>query len=366
MPSSSKNKTAGDAEIRRPTLLALTRGDPSGIGPELALRAWLALHEAPSAPAFFIIADPAHLAGLAERFALPVPIKSCKPDQAATIFCDALPVVGISSNAQGRVHGLLGHPDVADANGTLRSIETAAELIRAGQAAAMVTNPIAKDVLQDAGFAHQGHTEFLGELAQRLFADHLSGAPVRPIMLLWSTHLAVVPATIHVPLAQVPRLVTFDLLVETGKIVAQDFIRRFGLVAPRLVFSGLNPHAGENGHMGREDIDIIKPAVAELRNLGIDARGPFPADTLFHAAARTQYDVAIAMYHDQALIPIKTLAFETAVNVTLGLPFVRTSPDHGTAFDIAAAGKADPSSLIAALHLAARLAQTEPLQSKTA
>ena len=366
MPSSSKNKTAGDPDSPRPTVLALTRGDPSGIGPELALRAWLALHAEPSAPAFFIIADPAHLAGLAERFALPVPIKSCEPDQAAALFGDALPVVGISENAQGRVHGLLGQPDVADASDTLRSIETAAELIRAGQAAAMVTNPIAKNVLQDAGFAHQGHTEFLGELAQRFFADRLSGATVRPIMLLWSSDLAVVPATIHVPLVQVPRLVTFDLLVETGKIVAQDFIRRFGLVAPRLVFSGLNPHAGENGHMGREEIDIIKPAVAELRNLGIDARGPFPADTLFHAAARAQYDVAIAMYHDQALIPIKTLAFETAVNVTLGLPFVRTSPDHGTAFDIAAAGKADPSSLIAALRLAARLAQAEPLQSKTA
>ncbi len=365
MQSSSRNKDAGDAGDRPRPLLALTRGDPSGIGPELALKAWLALHEEPSAPAFFTIADPAHLAALAERFALPVPVKTCEPEQAAAAFAGALPVVAMSEDAHGPVHGRLGHPDLADAAGTLQSIEIAVELIRAGRAAGMVTNPIAKDVLQDAGFAHQGHTEFLGELAQRFFPERLSGAKLRPIMLLWSTDLAVVPATIHVPLAQVPKLVTFSLLVETGKIVAQDFIRRFGLAKPRLVFTGLNPHAGETGHMGREEIDIIAPAIAELRRLGIDARGPFPADTLFHAKARARYDVAIAMYHDQALIPIKTLAFETAVNVTLGLPFVRTSPDHGTAFDIAAEGKADPSSLIAALRLAARLTRTEAAQSRT-
>lgn len=366
MQSSSKNKDSSATENRRRPLLALTCGDPSGIGPELALKAWLALHGEPAAPAFFIIADPAHLAALAEHFALPVPIKTCEPNQAAAIFASALPVVTMSEKMHGRVHGLLGCPDLADAAGTLRSIETAAELIHTGQAAGMVTNPIAKDILQRAGFPHQGHTEFLGELAQRFFSEQLSGAPVRPIMLLWSADLAVVPATIHVPLAQVPALVTFALLVETGQIVARDIAWRFGVAAPRLVFAGLNPHAGENAHMGREEIDIIKPAIAELRRLGIDARGPFPADTLFHATARAQYDVVIAMYHDQALIPIKTLAFETAVNVTLGLPFVRTSPDHGTAFDIAASGKANPSSLIAALRLAARLAHAEPAQSRTA
>ncbi len=244
----------------------------------------------------------------------------------------------------------------------MRSIEICAELIRAGQAAAMVTNPIAKEVLRRAGFAHQGHTEFLGELAQRLFGEH----HVRPVMLLWSEDLAVVPATIHVPLSDVPHLLSVELLVETGKIVARDFARRFLLAAPRLAFTGLNPHAGESGHMGREEIDIIAPAIASLRRLGIDARGPFPADTLFHQAARRHYDVAICMYHDQALIPIKTLAFEKAVNVTLGLPYIRTSPDHGTAFDIAAEGKADPSSLIAALHLAARLAKAEAAQSRAA
>ncbi len=367
MPSSSKNKdSVCAADSPRRPLLALTRGDPSGIGPELALKAWLALHGAQSAPAFFIIADAEHLRALAERFALPVPIAVCEARQAAAVFPSALPVVALPDRGHGQVHGQLGHPDMADAGGTLRSIETAAELIRAGEAAGMVTNPIAKDILQRAGFAHQGHTEFLGELAQRFFGEHLSGAAVRPVMLLWSEVLAVVPATTHVPLAQVPKLVTFELVVETGRIVARDLARRFSLAAPRLAFTGLNPHAGESGHMGREEIDIIAPAIAELRRLGIDARGPFPADTLFHKVARTQYDVAIAMYHDQALIPIKTLAFETAVNVTLGLPFVRTSPDHGTAFDIAAAGKADPSSLIAALHLAARLARAEAARSRAA
>ncbi|MGB8278900.1 MAG: 4-hydroxythreonine-4-phosphate dehydrogenase PdxA [Methylovirgula sp.] len=364
MPSLSKirNALVCDPESDRGSPLALTRGDPSGIGPELALKAWRVLHDRPSAPAFFIVADPDHLKWLAERFALPVPIAACAPDEAQAVFPGALPVVALPDP----VHGWLGQPDLADAGGTLRSIEICAELIRAGQAAGMVTNPIAKEVLQRAGFAHPGHTEFLGELAQRLFGEHISGVTARPVMLLWSEDLATVPATIHVPLADVPRLLSFELIVETAKIVAQDFARRFSLAKPRLAFAGLNPHAGEGGHMGREEIDVIIPAIAELRRLGIDARGPFPADTLFHKAARRQYDVAICMYHDQALIPIKTLAFETAVNVTLGLPFVRTSPDHGTAFDIAPEGKANPSSLIAALHLAARLAQAEAAQSRIA
>ncbi|HEY5225270.1 MAG TPA: 4-hydroxythreonine-4-phosphate dehydrogenase PdxA [Methylovirgula sp.] len=360
----SKDKTAPAviAETGGARVLALTRGDPSGIGSELALRAWLALHDDPAAPAFFIAADASHLQSLAERFGLPVPVVSCAPGEACNVFRSALPVVAVP----GPLHGGLGQPDIADAPATLRSIELCAELLHAGEAAAMVTNPIAKDVLQRAGFAHPGHTEFLGELAQRLFAKELDGASVRPVMLLWSEELAVVPITIHVPLADVPSLLNFDLIVETAKIVARDLTRRFSLPAPRLAFTGLNPHAGESGHMGREEIDIIAPAIAQLRRLGIDARGPFPADTMFHNAARRQYDVAMCMYHDQALIPIKTLAFETGVNVTLGLPYIRTSPDHGTAFDIAAVGKADPSSLIAALHLAAKIARTEAATSRTA
>ncbi len=328
--------------------LALTRGDPSGIGPELALKSWLALQGDEAGPAFFIIADPDDLAALARRFGLPVPIEAAEAAQAAAIFPRALPVVPLRRPFK----GALGKPNVADAAGTIESIEIGAELVRAGAADALVTNPIAKRVLKAAGFRHQGHTEFLGELALRLF-----GQEVRPVMLLWSRELAVVPATIHVPLAQVPRRLSFDLLVDTGRIVAADLNNRFGIKAPRLAFAGLNPHAGEDGHMGREEIEVIGPAIAELRRAGIDARGPYPADTLFHAAARARYDVAICMYHDQALIPIKTLAFDTAVNVTLGLPFLRTSPDHGTAFDIAAEGKADPASLIAALRLAGKLAR---------
>jgi 4-hydroxythreonine-4-phosphate dehydrogenase len=332
------------------SLVALTRGDPSGIGPELALKAWAATHADASAPAFFVVADPDHLAGLARHFGLKVPIEAAEPREAAALFTRALPVVGPSR----AVIGALGSPDLADAKSTIESIEASVKFVREGTADALVTNPIAKDVLQRAGFAHPGHTEFLGELAARFY-----GRKAHPVMLLWSPWLAVVPATIHVPLAKVPKLLTRDLLIETAEIVHADFKRRFDLPAPRLAFAGLNPHAGEAGHIGREEIDIIAPVVAELRKAGVDARGPYPADTLFHAAARERYDVAICMYHDQALIPIKTLAFDSAVNVTLGLPFVRTSPDHGTAFDIAAEGKADPESLIAALRLAAKLAKAK-------
>jgi 4-hydroxythreonine-4-phosphate dehydrogenase len=328
--------------------IALTRGDPSGIGPELALKAWAALHADPDAPSFFVIADPDHLAGLARRLRLEVPVEATTPQEALTVFARALPVVGPAHP----VKGALGSPDLADAPGTIESIEAGVKLVHAGMADALVTNPIAKEVLQRAGFAHPGHTEFLGELATRFY-----GHKTHPVMLLWSPWIAVVPATIHVPLANVPKLVTRELLIETAKIVDADFKHRFGIAAPRLAFAGLNPHAGEAGHIGHEEIDVIAPAIAELREAGIDANGPYPADTLFHAAAREKYDVAICMYHDQALIPIKTLAFDSGVNMTLGLPFVRTSPDHGTAFDIAAEGKADPTSLIAALRLAAELAK---------
>lgn len=229
--------------------------------------------------------------------------------------------------------------------------------VRAGDAGAVVTNPIAKHVLTAAGFSHPGHTEFLATLAA---TD--AGRPPRAVMMLWSDDLAVVPVTIHVAHRRVPDLLTRDLIVETGRIVASDLQVRFGIASPRLSFSGLNPHAGENGTMGREELETIAPAVADLVAEGIDARGPRPADTMFHAAARKTYDAALCMTHDQALIPIKTLAFDTAVNVTLGLPFVRTSPDHGTAFDIAGMGVANPSSLVAALRLAKRLSKTASLQ----
>jgi 4-hydroxythreonine-4-phosphate dehydrogenase len=223
----------------------------------------------------------------------------------------------------------------------------------AGAAAAIVTNPVAKNVLYDSGFAEPGHTEFLAKLVQEA-----SGKWLRPVMMLWSPELAVVPVTIHLPLREVCGRLSTELIVETGRIVARDLGKRFGLARPRLAVAGVNPHAGEAGMLGEEDRAIVAPAVGALVAEGIDARGPLPADTMFHEAARASYDAALCMYHDQALIPIKTLAFDHAVNVTLGLPFVRTSPDHGTAFDIAGAGTADPTSLIAALRLAARLARS--------
>jgi 4-hydroxythreonine-4-phosphate dehydrogenase len=247
-----------------------------------------------------------------------------------------------------------GAPDETSADAALASIRQAVDHVRAGRASAVVTNPIAKSVLYRAGFRHPGHTEFLAELAAN------GGQAPQPVMMLWSSTLAVVPVTIHLSLREALARLTTDLIVTTARIAVADLKARFGLVRPRLVLSGLNPHAGEDGSLGTEEITIVAPAVEVLRKDGIDARGPLPADTMFHAAARKSYDCAVCMYHDQALIPIKTIAFEDAVNVTLGLPFIRTSPDHGTAFDIAGTGKANPSSLVAALRLAARMAATKP------
>jgi 4-hydroxythreonine-4-phosphate dehydrogenase len=222
-----------------------------------------------------------------------------------------------------------------------------------------VTNPVAKSVLYKSGFDDPGHTEYLAKLA----FEH-TGNPAWPVMMLWAPEVAVVPVTIHVPLKEVPARLTRDLIFETGRVVARDLVERFGIARPRLAVAGLNPHAGEDSTLGKEDDAIIKPAIERLIADGIDARGPLAADAMFHEAARKTYDAALCMYHDQALIPIKTLAFDHAVNVTLGLPFVRTSPDHGTAFDIAGTGKANPSSLIAALKLAARLAAADQRRTR--
>jgi len=333
-----------------PAPLCLTQGDPSGIGPDITLALYGARRDLP----FFALADPELLRRRAAALGLAVKIAEVAPELAADVFPEALPVVPLAA----RVAGEPGRPDPADAPATIESIARAVELVHSGRASALVTNPIAKSVLYRAGFAHPGHTEFLGELARQLYG----GAP-RPVMLLWSRELAVVPATIHVPLARVPALLNTDDLVAIGTIVAEAFRRDFGLARPRMVFAGLNPHAGEEGALGREDIEIIAPAVAHLAALGHDVRGPLPADTMFHAAARATYDVAICAYHDQALIPIKTLAFDSGVNVTLGLPFIRTSPDHGTAFAIAGTGAASPTSLTEAVALAARMvrARTETM-----
>jgi 4-hydroxythreonine-4-phosphate dehydrogenase len=325
--------------------LAVTMGDPAGIGPELVLKAWLG-REAIGAP-FFVIADQRALGALSTRLGLDVPIIAVEAAGAAEVFDHALPVVPLSHEADAAP----GRPDPKFAAAILESIERAAAFVRAGEASAIVTNPIAKRVLYDAGFRHPGHTEYLGELAARW-----GGGPTHPVMMLWSPELAVVPVTIHMALAEAARALTREAIITTSRIAARDLKSRFKIARPRLAMAGLNPHAGEGGVMGREEIDIIAPAIAELRGEGIDVVGPLPADTMFHAAARKKYDAAIVMYHDQGLIPLKTLAFDEGVNVTLGLPFIRTSPDHGTAFDIAGAGRANPSSLVAAARLAARLA----------
>ena len=333
----------------RARLLALTQGDPAGIGPELALAAW-SERVSRGIPAFAYLGDPELLRERARRIGLDVPLRVVDWAQAASAFDETLPVIALDHVTSCNP----GEPDPANAPGVIEAITRAVAAVRDGHAAALVTNPIAKSVLYAAGFPHPGHTEFLAELART--GD---GAAPRPVMMIWSETLAVVPVTIHVPLADVPGLLTRDLIVETAIIVATDLERRFGMSRPRLALSGLNPHAGENGSLGREDDAVIAPAIAELKARGIDASGPYPADTMFHARARAQYDVALAMYHDQALIPIKTIAFDDGVNVTLGLPFIRTSPDHGTAFDIAGKGIARPDSLCAALRLADRMAGAE-------
>ncbi|MBV9077258.1 MAG: 4-hydroxythreonine-4-phosphate dehydrogenase PdxA [Methylobacteriaceae bacterium] len=333
--------------------LVLTMGDPAGIGPELALKAWLTRREA-RLPPFLLLADPAHLAALADRIGLEVPLAESEPEGAPAAFSGALPVLPLSLTAPAEP----GRPDPAHADATLLSIAEAVRLAQAGRAAAVVTNPIAKHVLYAAGFRHPGHTEYLAALAAAP-----GETPPHPVMMIWSEGLAVVPVTVHIPLAAVPGALTAELIVTVARIVARDLVDRFGIARPRLALAGLNPHAGESGAIGTEDRDVIAPAVERLRQAGIEASGPWPADTMFHARARAGYDAALAMYHDQALVPIKTVAFDEAVNVTLGLPFIRTSPDHGTAFDIAGRGIARPDSLLAAIRLAGRLAARIPLAS---
>ncbi len=324
--------------------LALTLGEPAGIGPDIALAAWARRAEL-ALPPFYLLADPAFIARRATLLKLDIPLAAVTPKQAAEAFATALPIVDIGL----RVTAQPGHPDDSSAPAAIAAIDRAVADVRAGHAAAVVTNPIAKSVLYRSGFAEPGHTEYLAKLAAE------NGVAPHPVMMLWSPELAVVPVTIHLPLRQVFDALTTDLIVQTGRIVAQDLRQRFGIAAPRLAIAGLNPHAGEQGTLGDEDAAIVQPAVARLFAEGIDARGPLPADTMFHERARKGYDAALCMYHDQALIPIKTIAFDHGVNVTLGLPFVRTSPDHGTAFDIAGMGSANPGSLVAALKLAARL-----------
>lgn len=322
--------------------LALTLGEPAGIGPDLALKLFAERKER-SLPPFFIAGDAAFLSGRAELLSLDVAVSECTPDEAEDLFAERLPVVPTLVAATAPP----GHPDETSAAAARAAIDLAVGAVQNGDASAVVTNPIAKHVMQAGGFPFPGHTEYLA---------HLARAP-RPVMLIWSEELAVVPVTIHLPLRDVPDALTQQLIVESARIVAHDYERRFGVERARLAICGLNPHAGENGTIGREDEDVVAPAIHALRAEGIEASGPHPADSLFHEDARRRYDVALGMYHDQVLAPVKALAFDRAVNVTLGLPFVRTSPDHGTAFALAGTGNANPSSLEAALKLAHRLSR---------
>jgi len=324
--------------------LALTLGEPAGIGPDITIAAWLKRREL-DLPAFYLLGDEALIASRAKALGAEIRIASVSAGEAEAAFPEALPVVATGEPASAEP----GKPDASSAPAALASIRQAVTDVREGRAGAVVTNPIAKSVLYRAGFRHPGHTEFLAELAAE------AGRVPQPVMMLWSPQLAVVPVTIHVSLRDALAQLTSELIVSTVRIVATELKSRFGITNPRIAISGLNPHAGEDGSLGHEEQTVIAPAIKTLRSDGIEAKGPLPADTMFHEAARNSYDCAVCMYHDQALIPIKTVAFDDAVNVTLGLPFIRTSPDHGTAFDIAGTGKANPASLIAALRLASRM-----------
>ncbi|MBR0827974.1 4-hydroxythreonine-4-phosphate dehydrogenase PdxA [Bradyrhizobium manausense] len=329
--------------------LALTLGEPAGIGPDITIAAWLKRREL-NLPCFYLLGDEAAIARRAKTLGADIRIASVPSHEAAAAFADALPVVATGEIATAEP----GRPDDSSAPAALASIRQAVSDVAEGRAAAVVTNPIAKSVLYRAGFRHPGHTEYLAEFAAR------NGRAPQPVMMLWSPSLAVVPVTIHLSLRDALAQLSSELIVSTVRIVAAELRAHFGIARPRIAISGLNPHAGEDGSLGHEEQTIVTPAIKLLRGEGIEARGPLPADTMFHDAARKTYDCAVCMYHDQALIPIKTLAFDDAVNVTLGLPFIRTSPDHGTAFDIAGSGKANPASLVAALELASRMADTKP------
>ncbi len=324
------------------TPLALTLGDPAGIGPDITLLAFAARSREPIPP-FVLLGDRSVLTARAEALGLSVDIATvASAGEAADVFAEVLPVLPVE--VPGPV--VAGHPDVAAAPAVKRSIEYAVELVRQGEARAVVTNPIAKSLLYQAGFPFPGHTEYLAALAAGRRRSSAAGddAGGRPVQSGASDD----------PHSAEGRAGAAHHGSAPGdhRATDTDLRRYFGFLRPRLAVSGFNPHAGEDGSLGREEIDIIAPAIEAAKAEGIDVTGPYPADTMFHTAARETYDAALCMYHDQALVPFKTLAFDEGVNVTLGLPFVRTSPDHGTAFDIAGTGKANPKSLIEALRLA--------------
>ena len=319
--------------------LAVSMGDPAGVGPEIIAKAWAARH-AHRLPPFVAVGDARAVEqvwdGPIERIA--------DLGQVDAVFDHALPVLQIEG-AGGIVPGA---PDAQGARCSLQALELAAGLTRSGTARGLVTGPVSKAQLYGIGFTHPGQTEFV--------AERCGIAGANAVMMLAGPTLRVVPMTTHVSLAAVPALLTVELVVAKARVTAKGLARNFGIEAPRLAFAGLNPHAGEGGAIGQEEIAVLIPAIERLRAGGIDASGPFAADTLFHGRARERYDVAMCCYHDQALIPIKTLHFDEGVNITLGLPIVRTSPDHGTAFGIAGQDRAHPGAMIAAIAMAAQAA----------
>ncbi|MCC6719775.1 MAG: 4-hydroxythreonine-4-phosphate dehydrogenase PdxA [Acetobacteraceae bacterium] len=323
-----------------PLPLTLTMGDPAGIGGELSVRAWLARRDGHP---FVALDDPDRLAAIAERLGLDVPIRPVNSlAQGGASFAAALPVLPVRLAAP----PIPGQPDPANAPAVIAAIERATKLTLAGESAAVVTNPIHKSTLTGTGFAYPGHTEFLAAL---------TGAPL-PVMMLASPDLRVVPITVHASLRRMLDMITAERIVAVTRVTIAALRHHWGIARPRVAIAGLNPHAGEDGTMGEEEVTIIAPAIAQLRAEGHDVTGPFAADSMFTPEARARYDVAMGMYHDQALIPLKTLDMHHGVNTTLGLPIIRTSPDHGTAFNIAGTGTANPTSLIAAIDLAAELA----------
>ena len=321
--------------------LAISMGEPAGVGPDIALQLYARRGEL-NLPPFCLFGNAQFLAARAARLGLDIALAPVGPEGAMEAFAEALPVMHLEGNVPdhpGQTSPLSGHLVIA-------AIEAAVAATLKGACRALVTAPIHKAALYQAGFKHPGHTEFLAALCAG------GGKAKLPVMMLAHGGLRAVPVTIHVPIRDVPGLLSKALIVETVRVVAHDLKQRFGIANPQIAVAGLNPHAGEGGTIGREDLEIVGPAVAQLQFEGFGVSGPVPADTLFYPPHWAQYDAVVAMYHDQALIPIKTVAFEDAVNVTLGLPIVRTSPDHGTAFDIAGTGRASPKSFLAAIEMA--------------
>jgi len=325
--------------------LAVALGDPAGIGPEIVVKAWLARDEE-GLPPFFAVGD---IRSIEAVWAGPIE-RIDSPEQAAGVFGGALPLLSVEVGGEIAA----GQPNLEGARCSLDSLEVATGLTRSGAASALVTGPVAKHQLYAIGFTHPGQTEFV--------AERCGIAPENVVMMLAGPDLRVVPVTTHMPLARVAHSLSIEVIAAKARTTARGLQRSFGIAEPRLAFAGLNPHAGEGGALGTEEIDLIEPAIAELRAEGIDVTGPLAADTMFHARARRTYDAAICLYHDQALIPLKTLYFDVGVNMTLGLPIVRTAPDHGTAFAIAGRGIAHPGATIAAIKLAAQAVNQRKLE----